>query len=419
MAAPRKYPDELRERAIRMVLDLLEEDPGSQRGVFRRVGDQLGVNPETLRGWVRQSQIDAGSRPGTTTDDAQKLVELEKEVRELRRANAILRSASGFLRGGARPPLQVTCSFIDEHKEEFGVEPICTTLREAGVQIAPSTYYARQQREPSARARRDEVLKEEIAQVHHDNLRVFGARKMHIVLNREEDRLGRGHVARCTTERLMRDLGLHGIRRKKAPNTTRSAPREDCPADLVDRHFSAFAPNQLWVADITYVHTFSGWVYVAFVIDVFNREIVGWRASRSLHTELALDALNMAIYLRRREGADLSGLVHHSDRGVQYRAIRYGQVLAEQEAVASVGSRGDSYDNALAEALNSLFKAEVIRNLGPWKGIDDVEIATAEWVHWFNTFRPHLSLGGLTPQAFRDASSTTVPEPLPETLNAR
>ncbi|GAA1318455.1 IS3 family transposase [Brachybacterium tyrofermentans] len=238
----------------------------------------------------------------------------------------------------------MTCSFIDEHKEEFGVEPICTTLREAGVQIAPSTYYARQQREPSARARRDEVLKEEIAQVHHDNLRVFGARKMHIVLNREEDRLGRGHVARCTTERLMRDLGLHGIRRKKAPNTTRSAPREDCPADLVDRHFSAFAPNQLWVADITYVHTFSGWVYVAFVIDVFNREIVGWRASRSLHTELALDALNMAIYLRRREGADLSGLVHHSDRGVQYRAIRYGQVLAEQEAVASVGSRGDSYD---------------------------------------------------------------------------
>ncbi|WP_156481188.1 IS3 family transposase, partial [Kocuria varians] len=328
----------------------------------------------------------------------------------------------GFLRGGARPPLKMTCSFIDEHKDEFGVEPICTTLREAGIQIAPSTYYARQQREPSARARRDEILREEIAQVHHDNLRVFGARKMHIVLNREEDRLGRGHVARCTIERLMRDLGLHGIRRKKSPNTTRSAPREDCPSDLVDRHFSAFAPNQLWVADITYVHTFSGWVYVAFVTDVFNREIVGWRASRSLHTDLALNALNMAIYLRRREGADLSRLVHHSDRGVQYRAIRYGQALAEQDAVASVGSRGDSYDNALAEALNSLFKAEVIRNLGPWKGIDDVEIATAEWVHWFNTFRPHLSLGGLTPQAFREAhqpSVTTATEPTPETLNAR
>ena len=314
------------------------------------------------------------------------------------------------------------CSYIDEHKDEFGVEPICGVLREAGIQIAPSTYYARQQRTPSARAVRDEVLKEEIAQVHRANLRVFGARKMHIVLNREDDRLGRGHVARCTIERLMRDLGIHGIRRAKAPNTTRSAPREDCPSDLVERHFSAFAPNQLWVADITYVHTFSGWVYVAFVTDVFNREIVGWRTSRSLHTDLALDALNMAIYLRKREGADLSGLIHHSDRGVQYRAIRYGQALAEQDAVASVGSRGDSYDNALAEALNSLFKAEVIRNLGPWQGLDDVEIATAEWAHWFNTFRPHLSLGGMTPEAFRVEHQLCVTagvDTVAELLNAR
>ena len=220
----------------------------------------------------------------------------------------------------------------------------------------------------------------------------------------------------------MRDLGLHGIRRAKAPNTTHSAPREQCPEDLVDRHFSAFFPNQLWVADITYVHTFTGWVYVAFVTDVFNREIVGWQVSRSLHTELALDALNMGIYLRKREGDDLSGLIHHSDRGVQYRALRYGQALAEQEAVASVGSKGDSYDNALAEALNSLFKAELIRNQGPWLGIDDVEIATAEWVHWFNTFRPHSALAGLTPAAFRDTHRTPPPdpsEPVPESLNAR
>lgn len=314
------------------------------------------------------------------------------------------------------------CSYIHEHKCEFGVEPICGVLREAGIQIAPSTYYARQQRTPSARAVRDEVLKEEIAQVHRANLRVFGVRKMHIVLNREDDRLGRGHVARCTIERLMCDLGIHGIRRAKAPNATRSALREDCPSDLVDRHFSAFAPNQLWVADITYVHTFSGWVYVAFVTDVFNREIVGWRASRSLHTDLALDALNMAIYLRKREGADVSGLIHHSDRGVQYRAIRYGQALAEQDAVASVGSRGDSYDNVLAEALNSLFKAEVIRNLGPWQGLDDVEIATAEWAHWFNTFRPHLSLGGMTPEAFRVEHQLCVTagvDPVAELLNAR
>lgn len=240
---------------------------------------------------------------------------------------------------------------------------------------------------------------------------------MHIVLNREPDSHGRGHVARCTIERLMKDLDLHGIRRAKAPNTTRSAPRENCPADLVDRHFAAFAPDRLWVADIppqaggapSYVHTFTGWVYVAFVTDVFNREIVGWQVSRSLHTKLALDALQMGIYQRKRAGGDLSGLVHHSDRGVQYRAIRYGEALAEQDAVASVGSKGDSYDNALAEALNSLYKAELIRNKGPWRGIDDVEIATAEWVHWFNTYRPHGALGGATPAAFRADNFSALP----------
>src|SRR5699024_4207715 len=175
--------------------------------------------------------------------------------------------------------------------------------------------------------------------------------------------------------------------------------------------------DRLWVADIppqaggapSYVHTFTGWVYVAFVTDVFNREIVGWQVSRSLHTKLALDALQMGIYQRKRAGGDLSGLVHHSDRGVQYRAIRYGQALAEQDAVASVGSKGDSYDNALAEALNSLYKAELIRNKGPWRGIDDVEIATAEWVHWFNTYWPHGALGGATPAAFRADNFSALP----------
>ena len=176
----------------------------------------------------------------------------------------------------------------------------------------------------------------------------------------------------------MRDMGLHGVRRAKSPRTTRSAPREQCPADLVNRHFAAFGPNELWVADITYVRTFSGWVYVAFVTDVYSRRVIGWQTSTSLYTDLALDALKMAVWARRREGADLTGLIHHSDRGVQYRAIRYGQTLAQCEAVASVGSRGDSYDNALAEALNSLYKAELIRNRprldehGPWEGIDDV-----------------------------------------------
>ena len=174
---------------------------------------------------------------------------------------------------------------------------------------------------------------------------MFGARKMHVMLNRPEiaERHGAGHVARCTVERLMRDMGLHGIRRAKSPRTTRSAPREQCPADLVNRHFAAFRPNELWVSDITYVRTFSGWVYVAFVTDVYSRRVIGWQTSTSLYTDLAAGALEMAVWARRREGADLTGLIHHSDRGVQYRAIRYGQTLAQCEAVASVGSKGDSF----------------------------------------------------------------------------
>ncbi len=197
--------------------------------------------------------------------------------------------------------------------------------------------------------------------------------------------------------RLMGVLGLHGVRRTKSPRTTRSAPKDQCPADLVKRHFNAFRPNELWVADITYVRTFSGWVYVAFITDVYSRRIIGWQTSTSLYTDLALDALKMAVWQRKRTGADLMGLVHHSDRGVQYRSIRYGQALSDCEAVASVGSKGDSYDNALAEALNSLYKAELIRNRGPWEDIDAVELATAEWVHWFNTIRPHSAIGMRTP----------------------
>ena len=297
--------------------------------------------------------------------------------------------------------------------------PICQALTSADVKIAPSTYYAARTRPPSARAVRDEALKAEISRVHENNYCVLGARKMHAMLNRPEscERHGLGHVARCTVERLMRAMGLHGIRRVKSPRTTRSAPKEQCPADLVKRHFSAFRPNELWVADITYVRTLSGWVYVAFVTDVYSRRIVGWQTSTSLYTDLALDALRMGIWQRRREGADLTGLIHHSDRGVQYRAIRYGQALSDCDAVASVGSKGDSYDNALAEALNSLYKAELIRNRrylddhGPWQGIDDVEFATAEWVHWFNNTRPHSAIDMHAPieheQAYTPPPDTT------------
>jgi putative transposase len=293
-------------------------------------------------------------------------------------------------------------AYIDQYKETFGVQPICDALDGTDAEIAPSTYYAARDREPSARSRRDEELTEEIHRIHKDNYGVYGARKIHAALLREGLTL-----ARCTVERLMRAAGLRGVIRAKSPRTTRPAPETDRPRDLVERQFTATAPNQLWVADITYIRTLSGWVYAAFVIDVFSRMVVDWQVATSLYTDLALDALDMAVFRRRRAGADLAGLIHHSGRGVQYRAIRYTERLDEADAVASVGSRGDSYDNALAEAFNSLFKAELIRNKGPWTGINDVEIAVAEYIDWFNRRRLHGELGHVTPaehEAAHDAA---------------
>lgn len=270
-------------------------------------------------------------------------------------------------------------------------------MRDAGVQIAPNSYRARKTRKPSARACRDEVVTEAIAKVHQDNDGVYGTRKVYEALRREGGVAG-GHVARCTVERLMRAAGLRGVTRTKVPQTTRPAARDgDARPDLVDRHFAAAAPNRLWVADITYVRTFSGWVYAAFVLDVFSRRIVGWQVANNLRTDLALDALNMGLWLRRRDGADLKQLIHHSDRGVQYVAVRYTERLAEAEVVASVGSVGDSYDNAMAEAFNSLFKAELVRNKGPWAGIDDLEIAVAGYIDWYNHRRLHGELGLVPP----------------------
>lgn len=283
-------------------------------------------------------------------------------------------------------------AYIDQYKKLFGVQPICDVLAETDAPIAPSTYYAAHTRAPSARSRRDKELTDEIRRIHTANYAVYGARKVHAALVREGFT-----VARCTVERLMRQAGLRGVIRAKSPRTTRPAPETDRPADLVERQFTATAPNQLWVADITYIRTFSGWVYAAFVIDVFSRMVVGWQVATSLYTDLALDALEMAIWRRRHTGADLSGLTHHSDRGVQYRALRYTGRLEQEAAVASVGSTGDSYDNALAEAFNSLFKAELIRNKSPWTGMNDVEIAVAEYVDWFNQRRLHGELGHITP----------------------
>ena len=258
-------------------------------------------------------------------------------------------------------------------------------LTEHGHKIAPSTYYAARARPPSARALRDAELKVEIQRVYDDHMVVYGADKIWTQLNNEGIR-----VARCTVERLMRDMDLSGARRGRSwVHTTDSDHDLHRPADLVDRDFAAPAPNRLWVADITYVKTHSGWVYVAFVIDVYSRMVVGWQASKSLRSDLALDALEMAVWNRQRAGADMSGLVHHSDRGVQYLSIRYADRLAANEIVASVGSKGDSYDNAMAESFNGLYKWELIYRQGPWRGLDDVEFATMTYVDWFNRRRLH------------------------------
>jgi len=276
-------------------------------------------------------------------------------------------------------------AFITAHRERFGVEPICKVL-----QIAPSTYYASISRHPSARAVRDEELKAEISRVHQNNFGVYGVRKVWRQMLREEVAVGRDRVAR-----LMADVGLVGVTRGTAKRTTIPAQVEQRPGDLVERQFSAPAPNRLWVADLTYVATWSGFCYVAFVLDAFSHRIVGWRVAASLHAELALDALEMAIWTRR--GQPLDGLVHHSDRGVQFLSIRYTERLANQGAVASVGSKGDSYDNALAESLNGLFKTEVIRRGGPWRTVEDVELATLAWVDWYNHRRLHGACDNVPP----------------------
>jgi putative transposase len=280
--------------------------------------------------------------------------------------------------------------YIDAHRDRFGVEPICRTLA-----VAPSTYYAARSRPPSARAVQDEGLGEDIRRVHREHFGVYGARKAWRQLRREGIEVGRDRVAR-----LMRSLGLVGATRTKRVRTTRPAVVEQRPADLVERIFSAAAPDRLWVADLTYVWTRSGFCYAALVIDAFSRMIVGWRVMATLRAELALDALEMAIHARGRR---LAGLVHHSDRGVQYLAIRYTERLAEVEAAGSVGSRGDSYDNALAESVIGLYKAELIGRAGPWRTIEQVELATASWVDFWNTRRLHSACGDAPPAEYEAA----------------
>ena len=279
-------------------------------------------------------------------------------------------------------------SFINDHRAQYGVESICANLP-----IAPSTFYEHKAREVDPnrlpdRAKRDLELSVDIQRVWEENFQVYGVRKVWRQMNREDI-----EVARCTVERLMKRLGIEGARRGRSCRTTIPDNAAQRPADLVQRQFVADRPNQLWVADITYVATWSGFAYVAFVTDVFARRIVGWRVARSMRTDLVLDALEQALWSRR----GTEGVIHHSDRGSQYLSIRYTERLAEAGVESSVGSKGDSYDNALAETINGLYKTEIIHKRGPWRTVDDVEYATLEWVDWFNHRRLLEPIGNIPP----------------------
>ncbi len=281
-------------------------------------------------------------------------------------------------------------AYIDSHRGRFGVEPILHAL-----EVAPSTYYCAKSRPPSKRAISDAVLKPRILNLWKDNYEVYGVRKLTKALRREGVTVGRDQVGR-----LMAELGIAGMVRGKATRTTKADPSAVRAPDLVRRHFTATEPNRLWLSDFTYVPTWSGTVYVAFIIDAFSRAIVGWKAATTMRTDLVLDALEMAIWAR---GRDLLGLVAHSDAGSQYTALRYTERLAEIGAAPSIGTVGDSYDNALAETVNGLYKNELIHRQGPWRTADDIEVATAAWVHWWNTARLHGACGDVPPAEYEAA----------------
>nr|WP_164713754.1 IS3 family transposase [Escherichia coli] len=381
-----RFSPEVRQRAIRMVLES-QGEYDSQWAAICSIAPKIDCTPETLRVWVRQHERDTGGGDGgLTTAERQRLKELERENRELRRSNDILRQASAYFgEGGVRPPLEKMMPLLDKLRKLYGVGPLCSELH-----IAPSTYYHCQQQrhhpdKRSARAQRDDWLKKEIQRVYDGNHQVYGVRKVWRQLLREGIR-----VARCTVARLMAVMGLAGVLRGKKVRTTISR-KAVAAGDRVNRQFVAERPDQLWVADFTYVSTWRGFVYVAFIIDVFAGYIVGWRVSSSMETTFVLDALEQALWARRP-----SGTVHHSDKGSQYVSLAYTQRLKEAGLLASTGSTGDSYDNAMAESINGLYKAEVIHRKS-WKNRTEVELATLTWVDWYNNRRLLERLGHTPP----------------------
>ncbi|WP_246817875.1 IS3 family transposase [Corynebacterium sp. HMSC058E07] len=387
---PRKFDQDAKDRVVRLVEDCILAENMSMQAACQAVAPKLGVSWHTARQWTQAARREGRVVESMPKDLAAENARLRRENQELRDTNELLKAASAFFASGTRPTTSEMIRFIDEHRNRFSVEFICQTLnthREGGF-LSSRGYRQSKARGLSSRAFRDAALVERITEVHKQNYGVYGIRKMWRVLRRQGIDIGREQTAR-----LMRSAGLSGKGKGGAPITTRKPKGPDHRPDLVKREFKAPGPNRLWVADITYVRTRKGFVYTAFVTDVFSRRIVGWALSDSMRTEaLPLQALNQAIVCAK----ETTGLIHHSDHGSQYVSIVYNERLAEHGIAASTGTVGDSYDNALAENVNGSYKNELIHRR-TWADVVDVEIATFEWVNWWNESRLHQSLGYRTP----------------------
>ncbi|WP_157049266.1 IS3 family transposase [Psychrobacter urativorans] len=386
------YTPEIKERAVRMLIEASSDYPSTWSAI-QAIASKIGCTPETLRSWHKKHIDQTIPALVQAQSDKERIKELERENRELKQANEIIRKAAGFFRpGGARPSTQIMVQFIDDYRGSYGIELICRVLP-----IAPSTYHRAKDLEccpekRSLRSQHDDYYLSEIKRIWQNSKCRYGARK--VWQQMKADGL---KVARCTVERLMSQHGLQGVWRGKDKITTNSRDDQKRADDLVNRNFTAHCPNQLWVADFTYIKTLSGWVYTAFIIDVFARSIVGWKISKRMNTDMVMVALNQAIADRNNP----KDVIHHSDRGVQYLSIHYIDKMAESNVIASVGTTGDLYESALAETVNGLYKTEVIHYLKEnWHGVNDVELATLEWVDWFNKTRLHSTIGYMPPFEF-------------------
>ncbi|WME24438.1 IS3 family transposase [Brachybacterium sp. GU-2] len=412
---PKKIDPQLRARCVRLVREHQQEYP-TLTAATAAVARQEGVSRESVRRWLAQADVDDGTRPGVTSEESAEVKRLKAENKQLREDNEILRRASNFLRGGARPPKPLILAFIDEMRAEgYAVESILCVLRQQGLEIAARTY--RSWKRPARIASRtvtDALVEDKIrdlawtvnevtGQVQMTPEGLYGRRKWVALLRRQEGLAG---TSRGAVDRAMRTVGLEGVRRAKKLRTTIPGPEGKRAGDLLNRDFTATAPNRVWVTDFTYVRTWAGFVYVAFVLDVFAQRIVGWHASASKKVDLVMTPLRIALWQREREGTPVSpgDLIHHSNAGSQYTAIRLTEHLALEGIAPSIGSVRDAYDNALMETVNGLFKTECVRttvfHAGPFRTLADVEFATAGWVDWYNNRRIHSSLGMLTPIEF-------------------